>query len=178
MVGSIRRSDGRGGFADPWGTPQYVWAYLPALGIIATALNTEYRIQIRDLDGMLVRVIERPYERISLTRKDLDAMYGDLLRKSDMGWLKDAYPDRYVAFRRIVDLPGGHLGVYRISGRQKYEIDVFDREGRFLYSLIPPEGINLDRADYFERGLFLMESEGDSSVYREYRVKNLPAVFK
>jgi len=59
----------------------------------------------------------------------------------------------------------------------EFEIDVFDRGGRYLYALIPPAGIRMFNIQYHRTGFSVIESRDDLYIYREYRVKNLPDVF-
>jgi hypothetical protein len=88
-----------------------------------------------------------------------------------------AYPDRLVAIKDVMPLPKGYLAVYRVSGVKKFEIDVFDTQGRYLYALVPPPGVKMDRAQFFSSGFGTIEDAEDYPLYREYRVKNLPEVF-
>jgi hypothetical protein len=176
-VGAIQKPSGRGGFIDPWGTPNIVSTCIPSLGQIFMAFNTEYKIQVKDFEGNLQMVIEKPHKNIKVTKKDLETMYGSLLKQEFMKWLWDAYPGHFVAIMKLVSLPRGHLGVYRVTGPQAVEIDVFDPKGRFLYILIPPPGILIGEAQFFESGFAVVEQEADKYVYHEYRIKNLPFLF-
>lgn len=176
-VGSIQKPGGRGGFIDPWGTPNVISTCIPSQGQIFMAFNTEYKIQVKDFEGNLRMVIEKPYKNIKVTKKDLETMYGGLLKQEFMKWLWDAYPDHFVAIMKLVSLPRGHLGVYRVTGPQAFEIDVFDPKGRFLYILSPPAGIMKGEEQFSESGFAVVEPEADKYFYHEYRIKNLPLVF-
>ena len=88
-----------------------------------------------------------------------------------------AYPNRLIAVKDVKPLPKGYLAVYRVSGVKKFEIDVFDPQGRYVYALIPPPEVKMDEAQFFNFGFGTVEETGDSFAYREYRVNNLPEVF-
>ena len=94
-----------------------------------------------------------------------------------MKWALSAYPDRYAAIRDVAALPKGYLAVYRISGFEAFEIDVFSPKGEYLYVLVPPAGVNITDAQFFSFGFATVEQDGDFEVYHEYRIKNLPDIF-
>jgi len=75
-------------------------------------------------------------------------------------------------------LPNGYLAVYRIVGPRKYEIEVFDKDGVWQYTIKLPEGMTLNSEDFFSFGFSNIEEKDDFPVYVEYRVKNLPEIFK
>src|SRR5690606_11221448 len=52
--------------------PEPVWD-IAADGSILTAVNTDYRIEVRGPDGTLVRVVRKPYERAPVTAADREA---------------------------------------------------------------------------------------------------------
>ena len=69
------------------------------------------------------------------------------------------------------------MAVFRVSGMRQIEIDVFDKQGRYQYALELPAGLKTERMKFLPFGFALIESDGDFSVYREYKIKNLPEVF-
>jgi hypothetical protein len=42
---------------------------------------------------------------------------------------------------------------------------------------MPPTDVKMDHAYFFSSGFATVEQDGDYSVYREYRITNLPEVF-
>jgi len=60
----------------------------------------------------------------------------------------------------------------------EFEIDVFDREGRYLFAVIPPPGIRMFNILIHRTGFSVIEPRDDLYVYREYRVQNLPGIFE
>ena len=92
-------------------------------------------------------------------------------------WILDAYPDTLVAIRSIATLPNGYLAVFRVSGPQIFEVDVFDQEGKYVYVFKAPSEILPGRTKFYEFGFSTLETKDDFPVYVEYRVKNLPEIF-
>jgi hypothetical protein len=50
----------------------------------------------------------------------------------------------------VSDLGPGHKTIYKITGPMKYEIDVFDSEGRYLYILKLAEGMSLFSEQFYD----------------------------
>jgi len=59
-VGMIQSKDGRGGFGDAWGTPDIEYAYDQENQKLYFALNTEYKINVKNQKGESLHVIEKP----------------------------------------------------------------------------------------------------------------------
>ncbi len=176
-LGMIRTE--RGGFGDEWGTPDMEYAVDQEMKRIYVAMKEEYKIYAKDIQGQTLYVIERPYKHVTLSRRDKEFMLENFIqRDSDRKpmFLK-AYPSKLMALKEIKVLPNGYLAVYRISGLKKYEVDVFDDQGRYLYKIEGPEDVNLDSAFFYDFGLSTVKTVDDFPVYMEYRVKNLPEIF-
>jgi hypothetical protein len=176
-VGEIRSADGSSGFSEPWGTPSFFFAASRDTGRIYCGLNTKYLIRVKDFEGKDALIIQREYENIKVKRSEVGKLIPWALKDEGMKWALSAYPDRYAAIRDIAAFPKGYLAVYRISGFEAFEIDIFSPKGEYLYILVPPAGVNIDDARFFSSGFATVEQDGDSSVYREYRIKNLPEIF-
>ncbi len=175
-LGSIRNKNGRGGLVDPWGTPRLCYGYDPASKKVYAAINTEYKIFVKSLRGDTLSVIENEHDRVKVDRKDIGTMMS--FAKSEAGkWIMDAYPDRYVVMNSIQSLPNGCLLVRRVTGPKQTVMDVFGPDGKFLYVLLPPEGMTFDTLTFHARGFSRTETSGDFQVYADYRVTNLPEVF-
>ena len=61
---------------------------------------------------------------------------------------------------------------------RKLEVDVFDPEGVYAYALQPPRDMSFEYASFHDRGFAVHEDEGDFQIYSDYRVTNLPKIFK
>jgi len=173
-VGMIRV--GKSAFAESWATPRVYCLYDDYKRRIYAALNTEYKISVYELDGKTAHVIDREYNHISLTLKEKNEIIMSIFEKP-VDFIVKGYPDKLCAMRALKLLSRGYTAVYSISGIEKYTIDVYDPEGKFLYVLNPPEGLPLEDAEYYEYGFGLKEEKEDRDVYVEYRVKNLPEIF-
>jgi hypothetical protein len=176
-IGMIRNPNGQGGFGEGWGTPNFFYDADAAAKLIYCGLNTEYRILVKDYTGKTIRVVEKAYMPIKARKADVEKIMAWAGQNERTKWMIGAYPDSFVAIHDIRPLPKGHLAVYRVSGVEKFEIDVFSPQGECLYSLVPPKDVKMDDAVFFPSGFATIEQDGDYSVYREYRIKNLPAVF-
>jgi len=93
-------------------------------------------------------------------------------------WWMNIYPDQLCAIRDIKCLPKGYVAVYPITGMETIEIDIYDPEGRFIYKLNQPQGLSLEEAQFLDFGFMLKEEKEDRDVYAEYRIKNLPEIFR
>ena len=176
-IGMIRNPNGQGGFGEGWGTPNFFYVADPEKKRVFCGLNTDYRIEVKDYSGRTVQVIERAYEPIKAKRADVEKIMSWALENERTKWMIAAYPDRFIAITNIKVMPKGHLGVFRVSGPGTFEIDVFSPDGEYLYALVPPKDVKMDEAGFFSSGFSTIEQDGDYSVYREYRIKNLPEVF-
>jgi hypothetical protein len=178
-VGMIQRKDRRGGFADSWGTPAISSAYDQEDQKLYVGLNTEYKIQVKNLKGETLYVIEKLYKRVKVNFEDKKNLLSWALERESSKWMLSAYPDTLVAIKDIKILPKGYLAVYRVSGVKTYEVDVFDQEGRFVYIMKPPQGVSLERAKFYNFGFITREAQEDELVfYTEYEIKNLPDIFQ
>ncbi len=178
-VGWIQRKDRGGGFTDPWGAPDIKFAYGQANQKLYVGLNTEYKIYVKNLKGEILYVIEKPYEHVKVNITDKKKILYWAKNDEFGKWALSAFPDSLVAIKEIKILPEGYLAVYRVSGVQTYEVDVFDPEGQFVYIIKPPEGISLDDVKFYDFGFATTETQEDEFlVYTEYSIKNLPDIFR
>ncbi len=183
-LGLIRWTDRAGGFSEPYGTDDIIWSMNKAEARIAVALKSNYQLRIFDLDGRKVMEIEVPAERISISNEDkgklLQAGFGkgkvpeEIVKK-----MLAAYPDQLMMMLNLSYLPGGQLGVFRITAPGRWQLDVFDREGTYLYALLFPDQFleKWDALGFFESGFWLINTGGDYPVYEEYQIKNCPEIF-
>lgn len=183
-LGLIRWTDGAGGFSEPYGTDDIIWSMNKAEARIAVALKSNYQLRIFDLDGREVMEIEVPAERVSISNEDkgklLQAGFGkgkvpeEIVKK-----MLAAYPDQLIMLLNLSYLPGGQLGVFRITAPGRWQLDVFDREGTYLYALLFPDQFleKWDALGFFESGFSLINRDGDYPVYEEYQIKNCPEIF-
>jgi hypothetical protein len=174
-VGMIKVQNG--GFDDEYVTPNIRYAVDRSSQTIYLVHNKEYKIHVKSLKGDILRVIEKPYRAIGLNstgrKKLLSKFKGGNLKS-----LEAAYPDKLAVIKDIKMLPRGWLAVYRITGAELFEIDVFDPEGKYFYVFEPPEGISLENAVFHDAGFSLVEEKDDLLVYADYKIRNLPEIFR
>lgn len=169
---------GKGGFDDPWSVPSVLYAYDKKNQRMNVALGSEYKINVKNLNGDIVHVFQKSHKDVKVNLTDKKELLSNLFGETYEGWMLDVYPDTLVAVKDIKTLPEGYLAVYEVTGIGAYRIDVFDQDGRYTYILTPPEGISLEEAFYFSGGFALIEETEDGwQIYTEYRVKNLPKIF-
>jgi hypothetical protein len=169
----------RRGLNEDWATPFILLSYDKDNEKAYVALNTEYRIHVKNLRGETQYVIEKPHKNVRVSLDDKKEILSIWLERGESTkWMLSAYPDTLTSFKNLKILPGGYLAVYRISGPKMFEIDVFDNEGKYLYVLMPPEGVSLENAEFYDFGFATKEvTEDEFEIYTEYRVKNLPEIF-
>lgn len=174
-IGMIREKGGNGGFGDEWGTPNIRYTIDTLNKKVFLVFTPEYKITVKDLEGNTLYVIEKPHERVSISRKEKEEMLGSIVER--VKWLLSEYPDNLMAVKEMIMLPKGYLGVYRISGIRETEIDVFDPDGQFVYILKKPENLELRNTVFYDFGFSTIPIAGDYPIYYEYRIKNLPEIF-
>jgi hypothetical protein len=136
--------------------PEPVWD-IAADGSILTAVNTDYRIEVRRPGGALARVIRKPFERAPVTATDREAfleLFRDVWKRAGvppaaMQQLEQSisFAEYYPALARIKAGPGYTIWVQQIKtaamakesgaafnlqdpGSPRW--DVFDADGRYL----------------------------------------------
>lgn len=167
------------GLMEDWATPYILISYDKEDRKAYVALNTEYKIHVKNLKGETLYVIEKLHKNVKVgldDKKDILSHY--LERGESSQWMLSVYPDTLVAIKQLKILPGGYLAVYRISGPKVIEIDVFDNEGKYLYVLKPPAGVSLENAEFYDFGFATTEmTEDEFQIYVEYKIINLPDIF-
>jgi len=179
-AGWIQRKDrGGGGFTDSWGIPDIRTAYDQKSQKLYVGLNSEYKIYVKNLKGEILYVIEKPYKHVRVSMEDKKKILYWAKNDEFGKWALSVYPDLLVAIKEIKILPNEYIAVYRVTGVQTYEVDVFDPEGRFVYIMEPPEGVSLDDVKFYGFGFATAEAQEDEFlVYTEYTIKNLPDIFE
>jgi len=168
---------GTGAFNDSWATPSIYYAFCPFNDRVFTALNEEYNIYVYDLEGKMIQIIERPHQKVRVNTKDKELLMDWALRNESSRWIIDAYPDTLAAIRDLAVLPKGYLAVYRIVGPKKFEIDVYEPDGKYVYILKLPEEVTLRRAKFYDFGFTTQMTRDEFPVYCEFRIKNVPEIF-
>ena len=175
---------GRSAFSDSWSCPSLLFTYNQDESRVFYALNETYKIYVKDTDGNLLHIIEKPHQPVKVGPEEKKILAAWALNRESSKWILDAYPDTLEALISLKVLPNGWLAAFRISGPKEITFDIFDSEGKYIYALDLPRDNQMKQllgADkqigFFKSGLFTQETHNDLPVYVEYRVTNLPAIF-
>lgn len=171
-------------YANPELTPVILHSYDSAAGNVYLCVNNEYKIIVKNLKGETLMVIHREHQNIKITpeiAKDIMEGYRHW-RPERRQILEKNLPGTFTAARLIKALPNGFFAVYRNVGAQKSELDIFDKDGLFVYTVKPSEDIpDLKLCIFFKNRVGSISSEGidvdKRDVYKEFRIINLPEIF-
>lgn len=142
--------------------PEPVWDVWPD-GSTATAVNTDYRIEIRGPDGRLERIVKRQFERVPVTESDKQAIREAMDKLFEQQGVPAmvrqqlvqaiSFADNYPAFYTMMAGPESTLwvqlgqtaadvaaaGTLNVQDLGAPEWDVFDANGRYLGVVRFPE---------------------------------------
>lgn len=156
-------------------------AYDHNLGVIYVCNNREYKIQSKNTDGTTRMVIHKAHKKIILDEDKKESILQLIAPRIPMEAKQQAteqLPDTLNAILGIAVLPDGHLAVKRITGLESVEIDVFDRNGHFIYTILPSAEItDLRNVIIFENTIGIITELEKKDIFVEYRVKNMKGIF-
>lgn len=177
-VGWIGKKGSSDGYTHPWGVPNILYTFDSFNQRMFVCLNNEYKIYAKNLSGETEYVVERPYNKVNLTEGDKKKILTSFVQGEPDKWMVDSFPDTLVAIKNIKSLPNGYLAVYRVVDIDKYEIDIFNPDGHYVYSVSPLENIALDVVKFYGFGFARIKTKEDGfMVYEEYAIQNLPEIF-
>ncbi len=156
-------------------------AYDSRSGVIYVCNNREYEIQLKNMDGNTRMVIHKAHKNLILDEDKKESILQSIaprIPQEARRQAKEQLPGALNAIFGISALPEGHLAVKRIIGLESVEIDVFDRRGHFIYTILPSEEIpDLRGLIVFEDGTGIINELEEKNVFVEYRVKNMKGIF-
>jgi len=156
-------------------------AYDRNSGAVFVCNNREYEIQAKNSDGTTRLVIHKAHEKIDLdevTKENILQLIAPRIPVEAKQHAKEQLPNTLNAIWGMAVLPDGHLAIKRITGLESVEIDVFDREGRLLYTILPSAAIpDLRNVIMFENTIGIISEGEENNLYVEYRVKNMRGIF-
>lgn len=140
------RIDGRGGFLTrlvPF-TPKGYWALSPD-GRIWSGFADRYRLELKDVGGRTVRIVEKPFEPVPVTGAEKDSAaktLDDFVEQGgnvDMGLVPKTKP----AFTSLQVDDRGYLWLEPSlpAGETALAFDVFDPEGRYVGRVALPANV-------------------------------------
>lgn len=115
---------------------------LDSRGNLLLGTQEGYRVKVIDLEGRLLKTIERPYDPVLVAKEDKDEMM-KRLASADTGGVnvKDmiAWPEAYPPYGLFVSGDDGRLLVQTFEkgkARREYYWDIFDAEGRYVFRFL------------------------------------------
>ncbi len=177
-VGRIEKKGSSDSYSNPWGVPDILYSFDSFNQRMFVCLNTEYKIYAKNLSGETEYVVEKPFNKVNLTEGDKKEILTSYFQSEPDKWHVDSFPDTLVAIKNIKSLPNGYLAVYRVVSINEYEIDIFNPDGHYVYSVSPLENIPLDGVKFYDFGFARIKTKEDGfMVYEEYAIQNLPEIF-
>jgi hypothetical protein len=156
-------------------------AYDHHSGVVYVCNNREYKIQSKNPDGTTRMVIHKDHQNVILDedkKESILQLIAPQLPMEARRQAKEQLPDTLNAIWGMSILPNGHLAVKRITGVDSVEVDVFDGEGRLLYTILPSAEIpNLRNVTIYEKTIGVISESEDKTIYVEYKVKNIRGMF-
>jgi len=156
-------------------------AYDRDSGAVFACNNREYEIGVKNLDGITRMVIHRAYEKIGLDEAAKDnilQLIAPRIPPEARVSAKEQLPTALNAIWGMAVIPGGYLAVKRITGLESVEIDLFDKEGHLLYTILPSAEIpDLRRVTIFGNSIGVVAELAEKNIYVEYKVKNIKGIW-
>jgi hypothetical protein len=156
-------------------------AYDRNTGAVYVCNNREYEIQLKNADGTTRMVIHKAHKKIILGEDEKGSLLQSIAPRLPVeakDQAKRQLPDTMNAILGIAVLPAGHLAVKRITGLESIEIDVFNRNGHFIFTILPSGNIpDLRNVIIFKNTIGIITELEEKNVFVEYRVKNMKEIF-
>ena len=164
---------------NPGIVPDIVYGFDVLRRRIYLAENNKYKIYLKDFNGNLKMVFSRSAANTLLTVPDKIRIAEGITSIPNFSKLiRDALPDQLCSIEKILLFSNGYIGVYHIKGYERFELDIFDPGGKFLYVLKLPGDFKPYRFKFSEDILGVLNEKGDVMVYREYFVKPLSDILR
>ena len=147
--------------------PVLRWSVIRGEKIVCGHAGYGYKLELFDLDGNLIKKIEKSYDKIRITEEDIEVQ---MRRRGLESRDRIFAPDYKPPFNWIYSDEEGRIFVStwdRIPQSESYYYDVFDADGRYLLSK-PIEGEQL----VFKNGkLYLIFIDDDGYQYiKRYKI--------
>lgn len=151
-------------------------------GAVYVCNNKEYKIWAKRPDGTTRLVIHRTAEGVALDEAAKDRMLDEIAPQLPLEArqrAKQALSSTMNAIRGISVLSDGTLAVKRFTGLDSVEIDLFDGQGRLLYTVVPSPAVpDLRNVTIFGKTIGLISEAEDKNIYIEYRWKSPRGLFE
>ena len=148
-----------------------VYQFDPA-GNIYYGRNANYEIKVYSPEGKHVRTIQKEYDPVKVTQKDIDEMLERIPNVAGGANIKDmiSFPDFFPPYQYFLLDDQGRIYVRTYTkGKVKgeYVIDVFDPEGRFISQFITKTDLRLLKAG---KAYGIEESDEGYQMIKRYAV--------
>jgi len=143
--------------------------------------NRDYTIYAKNIDGSTRMVIHKAHKHLLLDddkKENILQWIAPRIPENIKPHVKEQLPDTLNAILGTTVLPRGHLAVKRITGLESIDIDVFDRDGHCVYTILPSSQIpDLRDLIILEDTIGVITEFEDKNVFIEYKVKNMKEIF-
>ena len=141
-------------------------------GEIYYGRNADYEIKVYNPEGKLVRAIQKEYDPVKVTQKDIDEMLDRIPNAAGSANIKDmfSFPDKFPPFQNFILDDQGRMFVRTYTkGKEEgeYAVDVFDPEGRFIAQFITKTDLRHIKAG---KAYGIEESEDGYQLIKRYAV--------
>ena len=155
-------------------------AYDRDSGTIFVCNNREYEVVAKNFDGTNKLVIHKDHEKIGLdqaAKENILQMIAPQIPPEAKQSAVEQLPPALNAIWGMTVILGGYLAVKRITGLESVEIDLFDEEGRLLYTILPSAEIpDLRAVKIFGNSIGVVSELAEKNIYVEYKVKNMKGI--
>jgi len=159
--------------------PDIIYAFDLRLQRIYIAENQKYNINIKNLNGDLKMVFSRPTSNLLISENDKKEIAESITTiPTFIKLIKDALPKQLCSIEKIFSFANGYIGVVHIKGYKRFELDIFDTTGRFVYLIKFPVDFKAYEFKVYEDTLGVLCEKGDIMVYREYFITSLKEIFR
>jgi hypothetical protein len=144
------------------------------------SLSSDYVIFIKDLSGRVLKVIHKEHRPLALSANDRRELVDRFFFKQPphiKQLIRENLPARFCAISFLQPLKNGFLAVYSVAGLESSQVDIFDAGGKYVYRLKLPEELRGKHPRFDRDGLYIIDTDEERQVYREYTIKNLPEIF-
>jgi len=160
-------------------TPDFSFDYDKDNKILYYAAEDEYKIYVSSLEGKLIKTVQRDFERKSIDFREAEKVINMFKNIDDTQKkiIKNNLPGKLCAVVDIKILPREYFLVRSINSIGDYQNDIFDNEGKFVFTIEFPEGTDIKGVNYYKDGIAAIVSSGERNSYVEYETSNFPELY-
>ena len=174
----IRKGNFTFSFSSSYITEDIRHSFNPENNLLYLAKTDDLKISIMTLDGKTKSIIQRDHKKIIVSKEDGKGIIKSFRNLDDdrRKMIRNNLPKNFCVVSSIKTLENGYFMVEIIKGIDKFEFNLFDNNGKFLYILKFDD--NLSALRFYEDKVAGIESLDKGDSYVEYRIKNFNRIFK